>query len=313
MMRLQALRVWFDLLQMKESGMVEGFYNRTILIVNQLHVNGEDISDKRVLEKILRSMTRKYEHVVVAIEESKDLNTFFLEELFGSKQSHELRIKQFDSSPSEQVFQVQDTSRGGFRGGFRGRGERRSFRGRGQGRENVQSENFNSYQRGRGRARGGFNGRGRGNSFNSFNFQCHYCRKIGNIKKDCYKRINDEKDSNFLHEDVQEKDESMLLVRYVQEESLDDVWYIDSCYSNHMTGNKNCYVNFDESVQREVKTGNNNRLVVKGCGDVPIQINQGTNYIFGVYYVLDLKHNLLNVGKLLRKGHNVNFKDDFVR
>ncbi|XP_074356106.1 uncharacterized protein LOC141695792 [Apium graveolens] len=116
MVRLQALRGEFDLLKMKESETVEELYNRTILIVNQLRVNGEDISDKRVLEKILRSMTRKYEHVVVATEESKDLNTFSLEELLGSLQSHELRIKQFDSSPSEQVFQVQDTSRGGFRG-----------------------------------------------------------------------------------------------------------------------------------------------------------------------------------------------------
>ena len=38
------------------------------------------------------------------------------------------------------------------------------------------------------------------------------------MKKDCYKRINDEKDdSNFLHEDIEEKDESILLVSNVQE------------------------------------------------------------------------------------------------
>lgn len=304
MVRLQALRGEFDSLKMKESETVEEYYNRTISIVNQLRVNGEDITDKRVLEKILRSMTRKFEHVVVAIEESKDLNTFSLEELLGSLQSHELRIKQFDS-PSEQAFQVQDTNRGG----FRGRGGRGSFRGRGQGRGKVPSENSSSYQRGRGRARGGYNGRGRGNSFN---FQCHYCHKNGHMKKDCYKRINDEKDeSNFLHENVEEKDESMLLVSNVQEESLEDVWYIDSGCSNHMTGNKNCFVNFDESVQREVKTGDNKRLIVKGCGDIPIRTKQGTNYISNVYYVPDLKHNLLSVGQLTRKGHHVNFKDDF--
>ena len=80
----------------------------------------------------------------MAIEESKDLNTCSLEELLGSLQSHELRIKQFDSSPSEQDFQIQDTSHGG----FRGRGGRGSFRGRGQGRGKVQSEYSSSYQRG---------------------------------------------------------------------------------------------------------------------------------------------------------------------
>ena len=113
MVRLQALRGEFDLLKMKESESVEEFYNRTISVANQLLINGEEISDKRIIEKILRSMTRKFEHVIVAIEESKDLNTFSLEELLGSLQSHELRIKQFDSSPFEQVFQIRDTNRGG--------------------------------------------------------------------------------------------------------------------------------------------------------------------------------------------------------
>ena len=182
MMRLQALRGEFDLLNMKESETMEEFYNRTISIVNQLRVNGEDIMDKRVLETILCSMTKKFEHVVVAIEESKDLKTFSLEELLGSLQSYELRIKQFDSSPSEQAFQVQETNHGG----FRGKGGRGSFRGRGQGRGKVPSENSSSSQRGRGRARGGYNGRGRGNFFN---FQWHYFHKIGHMKKDCYKEL----------------------------------------------------------------------------------------------------------------------------
>ena len=63
--------------------------------------------------------------------------------MLGSLQSHELRIKQFDSSPSEQAFQVQDTNHVS----FRGRGGRGSFHGQGQGRGNVQSENSSSYQR----------------------------------------------------------------------------------------------------------------------------------------------------------------------
>ena len=303
MVRLQALRGEFDLLKMKESESVEEFYNRTISIANQLRVNGEEISDKRIIEKILRSMTRKFEHVIVAIEESKDLNTFSLEELLGSLQSHELRIKQFDSSPSEQAFQIRDTNRGG----FRGRGGR-SARGRGQGRGQIQSENSSPSQGGRGRGRGGYSGRGRGNSYN---IQCHYCHKYGHMKKDCFKRINDEKDnSNFLHENLETQDESMLLACNVQEASFDDIWYIDSGCSNHMTGNKSCFVNFDESVQREVKTGDNKRLIVKGSGDIPIRTKQGTNYISNVYYVPDLKHNLLSVGQLLKKGHNVNFKND---
>ncbi|XP_074365687.1 uncharacterized protein LOC141706756 [Apium graveolens] len=218
-------------------------------------------------------MTRKYEDVVVAIEKSIGLNTFSLEELLGSLESHKTGIKQFDSSPSEQAFQVQNTNHGG----FREKAGIGSFRDRGRGRGIVQSEYSRSYKRERGRARGGFTARAR------------------------------------------KKYESMLLVSNVQEELFDDVWYIDSGCSNHMTGNKNYFINFDECVQREVKTGNNKTFFVKECGDGPIKIMQGTNYIYmqgtnyiySVYYVADLKHNLLSIGQLLRKGHHVNFKDDF--
>ena len=56
--------------------------------------------------------------------------------MLGSLQSHELRIKQFDSFASEQAFQVQDSNHVS----FRRRGGRVSFHGQGQGRGNVQSE-----------------------------------------------------------------------------------------------------------------------------------------------------------------------------
>lgn len=61
---------------------------------------------KRIVEKMLRSLTRKFEYIVVAIEESKDSKTLSLESLVGTLQSHELRMRQFDDSPMEQAFQV---------------------------------------------------------------------------------------------------------------------------------------------------------------------------------------------------------------
>ena len=42
-----------------------------------------------VVEKILRSLANKFEHVVVAIEESKDLETHSIKELLGSLQVYE--------------------------------------------------------------------------------------------------------------------------------------------------------------------------------------------------------------------------------
>ncbi|XP_077217878.1 uncharacterized protein LOC143852380 [Tasmannia lanceolata] len=118
LVRLQTLRYEFDALRMKDSESVEDYYNHVISLVNQLRVNGEDIQDRRIGEKILRSLTRKFEYIVVAIEESKDLASLSLESFLGSLQSHELRMKQFDSSPLEQAFQNQVSFREGSRGRY---------------------------------------------------------------------------------------------------------------------------------------------------------------------------------------------------
>ena len=101
MVRLQARRSEFDTLKMKDPESVEEYFNHVLSIVNQLKINGEQILDQRIVEKILRSMTRKFEHVVVGIEESKDLATLSVNSLMGSLQSHELRLKQFDIAALE--------------------------------------------------------------------------------------------------------------------------------------------------------------------------------------------------------------------
>ncbi|KAL4583610.1 hypothetical protein LXL04_008188 [Taraxacum kok-saghyz] len=82
--KLQTLRCEFDALRMKDSETIEEFYNRAIIIPNQLRINGENIEDTRVVENILRILTRKFEYIVVAIEESKDLTTLSLESLLGT-------------------------------------------------------------------------------------------------------------------------------------------------------------------------------------------------------------------------------------
>ncbi|GKV47925.1 hypothetical protein SLEP1_g54775 [Rubroshorea leprosula] len=54
---------------------------KTMAIVNKLRTHGDKTQDATVVEKILRSMTPKYNFVVCAIEEANDLDEMSLEEL----------------------------------------------------------------------------------------------------------------------------------------------------------------------------------------------------------------------------------------
>ena len=87
--RLQTLRGELESMKMKESENVSNYITRVQTVVNQLNRNGEMLPETQVVEKILRSLTNNFENVVCAIEESKDLATFMVDELAGSLEAHE--------------------------------------------------------------------------------------------------------------------------------------------------------------------------------------------------------------------------------
>ncbi|XP_028084417.1 uncharacterized protein LOC114285543 [Camellia sinensis] len=72
--QLQMLHGEFKMLHMNENESISEYFNRTLAIVNQMRRYGEQMKSLQVIEKILRSQSPKFEHVFVAIEESKDLS-----------------------------------------------------------------------------------------------------------------------------------------------------------------------------------------------------------------------------------------------
>ncbi|XP_077228565.1 uncharacterized protein LOC143861537 [Tasmannia lanceolata] len=135
--KLQTLRRDFENLIMKNSESIQVFFSRVTSIVNQIRTYGGKLDDQKFVEKVLRSLPNKFDHVVAAIEESKDLSTYSMNELMVSLQAHEQRLNKTTENPLEQAFQSNvaskkrfDDSDKGFQGG-RGRGCGR-FRSRGR-------------------------------------------------------------------------------------------------------------------------------------------------------------------------------------
>ncbi|KAH0636333.1 hypothetical protein KY290_036765 [Solanum tuberosum] len=75
-------------------------------IVNHMKTYGENVSNEMVVSKSLRSLTKGFDHVVAAIEESKDLSTYNFDELMSSLLAHEVRIRRSYEKVEEKAFQV---------------------------------------------------------------------------------------------------------------------------------------------------------------------------------------------------------------
>nr|GEW72238.1 hypothetical protein [Tanacetum cinerariifolium] len=90
-LRLQTLRSELEAMKVKETEGVSDYITRVQIVVNQLKRNGKNLTNLRVVEKILQSLTDKFENVVCAIEESKDLEDVMIDDLSISLEAHEQR------------------------------------------------------------------------------------------------------------------------------------------------------------------------------------------------------------------------------
>lgn len=62
--------------------------DRVQAIINQINIDGEDISDARVVQIVIRSLNSDFDNVASSIEEAHDLSTLSIKKLLGSLSSH---------------------------------------------------------------------------------------------------------------------------------------------------------------------------------------------------------------------------------
>ncbi|PNX59573.1 retrovirus-related Pol polyprotein from transposon TNT 1-94, partial [Trifolium pratense] len=110
--RLQALRREFEILEMKEGESVADYFARILAIANRMSTQGERLEQVSVVEKILRSLSPKFNYVVCSIEESNDVTTLSIDELQSSLTLHEQRMKGQQESTEEQALKVSNSGRG---------------------------------------------------------------------------------------------------------------------------------------------------------------------------------------------------------
>lgn len=155
--QLQRLRRNFEVLEMKEGETITEYFSRVMLVVNEMRNLGEEMTDSKVVEKVLRTLAEKFTYVVCAIEESKDIKELSVDELQSSLMVHEQKL----------------IRHGGEEHALKAEGQWRANGGRGRG----------GYQP---RGRGNYQGRGRGySSPNKDHVECFKCHKKGHYKSEC--------------------------------------------------------------------------------------------------------------------------------
>ncbi|XP_020235396.1 uncharacterized protein LOC109815168 [Cajanus cajan] len=218
--KLQTLWRNFELLNMKESRTVNDYYYRIKEIVNQMRAYGKNILDKKIMEKILISVPRKYDPIVTTIKQTKDLSTLSVTELMGSLEAYKQRLNKHDEDSTENAFQSK----------LKLRSHNKDKRNNGETSRNKEnSRNFSrNYQneyppcdickrtnhdekdcRYRGKP------------------QCRHCNKVGHVEKYC--RNKNKHQTNF----AKEKNGEQHLFCATQDSNSETSrnWYLDSDYS----------------------------------------------------------------------------------
>ncbi|KHN44598.1 hypothetical protein glysoja_027209, partial [Glycine soja] len=210
-------------------------------IVNQMRAFGEDILDKKIVEKILITMPQKFDPIVTTIEETKDLSTLSETELVGSLEAYEQRLYRHKDDTLEKAFQSK-------------------FKFQPQNKENGGKKNYGETSRRREGSRNFLKnktdknppcnickrqGHAEKNCWFRNMPQCNHCKKFGHVEKNC-----------ATQDSIKEKGGS---------------WYLDSGCSNHMAKDETIFKSIDESVKVKVRLGNGSVVESKGKGTVMVE------------------------------------------
>lgn len=130
--------------------------------------------------------------------------------------------------------------------------------------------------------------------------KCHECGDTRHFAKSCPRK----------------KSKSMIVLLNMDKgnDEMKNEWYIDSGATAHMCNDYSMFENMKEPQTKEIVIANNERMEIKGIGDIMMNFGRGENtwkiIVRDVNYVPDLCTNLLSVRQITKEGHKVNFEDN---
>ncbi|KAI0515512.1 hypothetical protein KFK09_008177 [Dendrobium nobile] len=99
------------------------------------------------------------------------------------------------------------------------------------------------------------------------------------------------------------KEQVLLKAKGEEKVAIEEMWYLDSGASNHMTGDKEKFIDLNEGVYGKVKLGDGSLVKIQGKGTVLLQCKTGEHKrLSDVYYIPMLCNNIISLGQLTEQG-----------
>jgi len=274
----------FEALKMKETESVREFSDKISKVVAQIRLLGEDLSDERVVEKILVCLPEMFEAKISSLEENKNFSEITVAELVNVLQASEQR----------RSLRMEENVEGAFLAS--NKGKNRSFKSFGKKKfppcphckKDTHLDKFCWYRPG---------------------VKCRACNQLGHVEKVCKNKTNQQEQQARVVEDHQEDEEQLFKASCYLACSSKETWLIDSGCTNHITNNVSLFKELDESFYSKVVVGNEQHVEVKGKGVVVVETLSGIKYISDVLFVPEINQSLLSVGQMMEKNYSLHFKD----
>lgn len=320
--RLQTLTAEFERLKMKDSDTIDDYVGKLSEISSKSAALGENIEETKLVKKFLSSLPRrKYIHIVASLEQVLDLKTTSFEDIIGRLKAYEERVAEEEDESQNKLMYAENTesqptsnynNNNNYNSNYRGRGRGSRFNNRGRGRGRYNDRYQNRYQ----------------DTFDMSKIECFRCDKMGHFSSVCPDRLlklqiatetkekddaTQEAEELMMHEVVYLNEKNVNPLDFEASSDNDKVWYLDNGGSNHMTGNRKYFKNIDESITGKVRFGDDSRIDIKGKGPILFLTKDGGKKILAdVYYIPDLRSNIISLGQATESGCDIRMKNDFL-
>ncbi|KAM2946602.1 hypothetical protein COP2_029388 [Malus domestica] len=307
---------------MSESESLAAYLARLFDMINQMRSYGEDLSNQRIVQKLLISLPKTYDSIASVIENTKDIDVIDAQDVVAILKGFELRLIRHEKSSTERAFASLDILSKNSKFGNQhtntgGSKYQKNFKFKGKQWTNRFTPSVRNEVNNTGGACKYCDKLHYGECWLKGKIKCHKCGKPGHIARICNQNKNAQQGNfadkvgeqrNFTNK-VGEPGNLFMVKQSTEVKAVSDAWYIDSACSNHMTSREELLVEINRSIKAKVQVGTGVLVDVKGKGTLVIDTDKGKRYIREVMLVPGIAENLLSVGQMTEHGYFLLFGD----